>query len=277
MSYSIVGEQILRFRKEKGITQRELGEAIGVSSSAVSQWESGGAPDISLLPALSDILGVTVDALFGRTESKREDMEEVVGRYIASLTEDKRLGQLISLIRKAMLIGCVDKDNIIDIVDFEQRDSEATYISRDGLLTAVSLGGRAFISAIRNSDGMFDDLLLCDESISRLFSALSCPHALTMLSNLYRETPKYRTAGALAKLTGIMQSEAEEILSRFTELHLTEELELETEDGGIKAYSVNLTGATIPLLFSAKLITETGTCIKLISDRRSPAPSGDNE
>ena len=60
MSYNIIGEQISKFRKTKGLTQRELGDAIGVSASAVSQWESGGTPDISLLPALSDVLGVTV-------------------------------------------------------------------------------------------------------------------------------------------------------------------------------------------------------------------------
>ena len=109
MSYSIVGEQIQKFRKERGLTQGELGEAIGVSSPAVSQWEGGGTPDISLLPALSDILGVTVDMLFGRTEARREDMEEVVGRYIASLQEDKRIERLISLMRKAMLTGCIDE------------------------------------------------------------------------------------------------------------------------------------------------------------------------
>ena len=38
MGYTIVGEQIQKFRKEKALTQRELGERIGVSGSAVSQW-----------------------------------------------------------------------------------------------------------------------------------------------------------------------------------------------------------------------------------------------
>ena len=274
MSYSIVGEQISKFRKEKGLTQRELGEAIGVSSSAVSQWESGGTPDISLLPALSDILGVTVDALFGRTEAKREDMKEVVGRYIASLPEDKRIEGLISLMHKAMLTGCID--DITDVVDFECRDSEATYICRDGIVTAVSSGKQSFISAIRNGEGLFDDLLLCDENVNRLFSALSCPHALTMLSYLYRETPKYRTAGALAMLTGITQSEAEEILLKFTELRLTEELELETENGGAKAYTVNLTGTAVSLLFSVRLMMQPASSIKVISDKRIHAPSDEH-
>ena len=156
MSYSIVGEQILKFRKEKGLTQRELGEKIGVSSSAVSQWESGGTPDISLLPVLSDVLGVTVDTLFGRTEMRRENMGEAVSGYIASLTENKRWGEAISLIRGAMISGCMGKD--AEVVDVEHHDAEETYISHEGLMTAVSVGERSFLTVIHNGEGGMDDL-----------------------------------------------------------------------------------------------------------------------
>lgn len=271
---SILSERIAALRKERGLTQEQLGKMVGVSSQAVGKWEKGGGPDVELLPALSDILGVTVDALFGRTESSREDMEEVVGRYIASLPKAKRIERLISLMRKAMLVGCIDE--ITDIFDFEHRDSEATYISRDGTITAVSSGRQSFISVIHDAEGLLDDLLSCNENVSRLFSVLSYPHALTMLSNLYRETPKYRTAAALAMLTGITQGEAEEILSKFTELRLTEELELETESGSAKAYTVNLTGTAIPLLFSARLITQSTSIIRIISDKRIDEPSDGN-
>ncbi len=94
MNYLIIGEQIQKFRKETGITQKELGEAIGVSSSAVSQWETGGTPDISLLPAIADRLGVTVDALFGREKITEENMREVLPRYIASLPKAKRIDEI---------------------------------------------------------------------------------------------------------------------------------------------------------------------------------------
>lgn len=59
---------------------RHLKEALGVSSSAVSQWETGGTPDISLLPVLADRLGVTVDVLFGREEITQENMGEALPR-----------------------------------------------------------------------------------------------------------------------------------------------------------------------------------------------------
>lgn len=266
MSYSIVGEQILKFRKEKGLTQRELGEAIGVSSSAVSQWESGGTPDISLLPALSDILSVTVDALFGRVEARREDIEETVGKYIASLPEEKRLRAFIHLMRRAALTGCVDA--AADVVDLDSRDSEMAYIAKDGFVMAILSKGQSFLSAACCEESVFTDLLSCEENVTRLFSVLSTSSALTMLSKLYSEAPRHRTVGVLARLAGIAQSEAEEILRKFTELKLTEELDLETENGSTKIYTVNLNGAAVPLLVSARLATGQPSTIKIISDKR---------
>lgn len=53
MNYTIIGEQIQKYRKAAQLTQKELGEALGISSSAVSRWETGGTPDISLLPAIA--------------------------------------------------------------------------------------------------------------------------------------------------------------------------------------------------------------------------------
>lgn len=275
MSYTIVGEQIMKYRKEKGMTQRELGEAIGVSGSAVSQWESGGTPDISLLPALSDILGVTVDALFGRTEARREDLEETVGKYIASLPVEKRLGRLISLMRRAALTGCADGAE--DIVNFDRHDSEMTYIAKDGFLMAILSEGQSFLSAARCEEGELNDLLSCGEEVARLFSTLSDPDALTMLSKLYSEAPRHRTVGALARLAGLEQAQAEDILRVFTELELTQELELETQDGVTKAYTVNLSGAAMPILVAARLAAapSSGTGIKIIADKRKNSKGGD--
>lgn len=60
----LIGTQISKFWKEAGLTQEELGEAVGISGQAVSRWECGGAPDVTLLPMIADKLGVTIDAFF---------------------------------------------------------------------------------------------------------------------------------------------------------------------------------------------------------------------
>ena len=58
------GRLIRTLRAQKGLTQKKLAEAIGVGDKAVSKWERGlGCPDVSLLPELSRVLGVGLEAL----------------------------------------------------------------------------------------------------------------------------------------------------------------------------------------------------------------------
>ena len=58
------GELIAALRKEKGWSQAELAERLGVTNKAVSRWETGrGYPDVELLPLVARELGVTISEL----------------------------------------------------------------------------------------------------------------------------------------------------------------------------------------------------------------------
>ena len=54
MKKTNLGETIYKLRKQRGITQEELGRAVNVSTQAVSKWEHGGSPDAEMLPLLAD-------------------------------------------------------------------------------------------------------------------------------------------------------------------------------------------------------------------------------
>lgn len=59
-----IGENIRNYRRKQDLTQEELAERLGVSYQSVSRWENGATyPDIELLPAISKLLGITVDKL----------------------------------------------------------------------------------------------------------------------------------------------------------------------------------------------------------------------
>lgn len=60
---SVIGKQIKKYRTQKGLTQEQLGQLLGVTTQAVSKWERGGTPDAELLPDISQALGVSIDAL----------------------------------------------------------------------------------------------------------------------------------------------------------------------------------------------------------------------
>ena len=62
-------EKLQELRKQKGITQEDLAEALYVSRTAISKWESGrGYPNIESLKAISKFFGVTIDVLLSGEE-----------------------------------------------------------------------------------------------------------------------------------------------------------------------------------------------------------------
>lgn len=75
-----LGNTILKYRKELGITQESLAKQLEVTNQAVSKWESDQCcPDVMLLPRLADIFGITLDALFERKgpEKSAQVVEEL--------------------------------------------------------------------------------------------------------------------------------------------------------------------------------------------------------
>ena len=61
-----IGTNIKRLRKARGVTQEALADSLGISYQAVSKWERGeGYPDITMLPPLARVFGVTLDDLIG--------------------------------------------------------------------------------------------------------------------------------------------------------------------------------------------------------------------
>lgn len=69
MNKEKIGNQIATLRKEKGLTQSDLGERLSVTFQSVSKWERGEAlPDTAILPDLANILETTVDFILSGGE-----------------------------------------------------------------------------------------------------------------------------------------------------------------------------------------------------------------
>lgn len=65
---NVMGNNIVRLRKQLGMTQEQLANGLGVSYQAVSKWENGQTcPDIIHIPLLADVFGTTIDEIFGRS------------------------------------------------------------------------------------------------------------------------------------------------------------------------------------------------------------------
>ena len=72
-------ENLTKYRKRIGLTQGQLAQKINVTPQAVSKWENGSFPDSELIPAIAEILGISIDILFGVAEERAEpDLEQML-------------------------------------------------------------------------------------------------------------------------------------------------------------------------------------------------------
>lgn len=99
----MIGEKIRKFRRDRNLTQEEVAQHLGISFQSVSKWERGdGYPDITLLPALANYFGVTVDELLGMNElSAQQQYEEINAEWEVN----RRVGrheQNVALMKEAL-------------------------------------------------------------------------------------------------------------------------------------------------------------------------------
>ena len=79
-------ENLISLRKNKGLTQAELGEILNYSDKSVSKWERGdGVPDLSVIMKLSELYNVSPDKMLGQI-SKEEKPGQTARHTIILLT-----------------------------------------------------------------------------------------------------------------------------------------------------------------------------------------------
>ena len=113
-----IGKRIAFLRKEKGLTQEELAQHMGISPQAVSKWENDQTcPDISAQPKLARLFGVTVDELLEGKEAlpavrmlppeQRKDIKDMLLRITVDSAEGDRIrvNLPMALVEIAMEIG----------------------------------------------------------------------------------------------------------------------------------------------------------------------------
>ena len=93
-----LGQRIQELRKQHGMSQERLGDALGVSRQAVSKWEGdNGIPELDTLIAMSRLFNVTVGQLLGVEEASAQNtaatadveedkVESALRRYVQETT-----------------------------------------------------------------------------------------------------------------------------------------------------------------------------------------------
>ena len=103
-----LGNNIRQLRRRDKRTQEALAEALGVTSQAVSRWESGGSyPDMNLIPSIANYFGVSIDELFGY-EGERAHRIDALSAEIDRMNQlnsgkDVCITECIALARSALV------------------------------------------------------------------------------------------------------------------------------------------------------------------------------
>ncbi|NLC77487.1 MAG: helix-turn-helix transcriptional regulator [Clostridia bacterium] len=87
-----LGQRLKRLRMQKGMTQEQLAEVIGISRSALSMYElNQREPDLSTLIAIADYFSVSTDYLLGRywkQHATKEELQELIRMVIKEYQQE---------------------------------------------------------------------------------------------------------------------------------------------------------------------------------------------
>lgn len=150
------GEKIFTLRRDKGLTQDALAELLGVTAQAVSKWErSESMPDVSLLPKLAQIFGVSIDNLFGMEQKpaveylpeKQRDFDKMILRvYVEDGGDRVKVNLPMPLIKTTLEIG-------VSMDAFKFGNADLSKIDFSSIIKLIESGAMGKIVEVDCDDG----------------------------------------------------------------------------------------------------------------------------
>jgi len=249
-----LGENIKRYRLEKGLTQEQLAHIVGVSNQAVSKWEcDGSVPDGLLFVPISDALGVSIDRLFGREITYEQDIYGGIIRLINNEPFENQMEKAREICWQTEkgLFGISDKGNHC-AGELQNKDS-SSYVSRDmGFSCIGNHPDRKFFSLFVKSENGFDILKQYRERFTKLFAALGDEYVMNAFYFLYSKPDRYTfEKEVLAAECDIPDSLIDDVMTKLFFVVASKEIFVNNEKRTI--YTANQRHELIAVLF---MVTE---------------------
>lgn len=268
MDSNIIGTQITKYRKSAGLTQEELGRAVGVSTQAVSRWECGGAPDVALLPAIADKLEVTVDALFGREGGEVNDIQKTVLQWARTVPKGKMteemnrllwtiVGRMPSAEGENKLLPYLESCEGVD-AHGEKWLMCSSLVDSYGIYFGVNAEDMAFSTVFPEPERGYAAYFSDHDAYRKLFAVLAEPGSLEMLCYMLSRKPMSYSPDALAKVIGLDAEKVSELLERMEELRIVSSFDVAMPDRPIKVYLVRAGDVFVPLMYLSRCMMQQG-------------------
>ncbi len=281
MQANLISQQITKFRKAAGLTQEELGKAVGVSTQAVSRWECGGAPDISLLPVIADALGVDINALFGCEGGAPADINAALLQWERTVPKDRKFWDLCALPWK--IVGRLPaKDGLPEILPYLENceaDRSAdkrcilysSVICDGGIYLGVNAQDMAFSAIFPEPEKGYAAYFSDHDTYRGLFGVLAEPGCLELLCCIMHHQRMFIAPEALALRLGEDTERIRQIMQRLEQLRVLESTEVILRDAPQRVYWMRTEEAFVPLLYMARCFMELGE-MSYLSDNNRTGP-----
>lgn len=259
---SVIGENIKKYRNLKGITQEQLGQLVGVTTQAVSKWERGGTPDAEILPSLSNVLDVSIDALFGREE---KSIASYIARKLCQLPEKEAFRYAFDICW-AIELGLLQDLSALDDFFGVFVDRSVINTDNEGYFTKLMKDGG--VSTVRLSKDFHHFFLMVEpeesirtniadpESLRRVFELFSDKRIIRIIFYMYSRLNTPIATSLISKNTGIEMSEVDKCMEILCENRLATRSMVDTAEGKINTYLFRQESSVIPLLCYADEITK---------------------
>lgn len=275
MAEHLLGASIAAYRKKAGMTQEDLGRALFVSGQAVSRWERGGTPDSDMLPKIADVLGISLDTLFGRSQTPQTQLETLLTQELKLTPDGRRIQRATQLawhMMKVIAASSGEPGNsffraMTANEDLDRRGAENpdmvpvnNYFSfNDGLLQSCVAKDFQYVLLMREPEFGYASIMKNNTSYQRFFSFLAKVHRLDALV-LANSLPVDRnfTEDFVASRLSLPPEEVREILTELYELHFLRRGEIQGSDGIQYVYSCHDETLFVPFLYFAGELMKNG-------------------
>lgn len=261
---SSIGENIKKYRLQKGYTQDKLGREVGVTTQAVSKWERGSTPDAEILPLIADALDISIDALFGREEM---DMQLTMTKKLSTMASADAFRHAFNFCW-SIILGLTGEVNFTeDFIDTftshtgVKRDICPDYFAKvirdDGIAMArMSNDFSHFFLMVQPQDESVLAHFESQEAIRQVFVLFSDKKILKIVYYLYTKSSIPVTEPLICSGTGLEPHEVARCMKTLCDRQIVYRMKIATTDGDIDTYSIRSEADVFPMLCFADEIAK---------------------
>ena len=197
-----LGNKIRELHRRDGRKQEDLADALGITSQAVSRWESGGSyPDMEIMPSLANYFGVTIDELFGYHNDRDEKIDAIIKRInefgIRSRSDDEWVDECLAILREGLAEFPQNERLIITLAETLseagwRRHKEWLYYDDEGFI-------QHSYDVHKSNEYWVESIKLCEYLVSNAADNSTVTRAIHILVLLYRNIGENAKAIAYAK------------------------------------------------------------------------------